>query len=165
MILGMSTATFTALHVLISVVGIVSGLIVLFGWLTGKRFDGLTATFLVTTALTSITGFFFPFEHLSPGLIVGIISLVLLAVAVPALYAFHLVGYWRPVYVIAAAMALYLNVFVLVVQLFEKVSALKELAPTQKEPPFLIAQISVLLLFVVLTALAAKRFRVVSSVA
>ena len=165
MILGMSTATFTTLHVLISVIGIGSGLIVLLGWLTGKRFDGPTAIFLITTALTSITGFFFPFEHLSPGLIVGIISLLLLAIAIPALYAFHLAGYWRPVYVIAAAMALYLNIFVLVVQLFEKVSALKELAPTQKEPPFLIAQISVFLLFVVLTALATKRFRVVSSAA
>ena len=160
MILGMSTATYTLIHVLISLVGIGSGLIVMFGLLTRKRLDGVTAIFLIATVLTSVTGFGFPNEHLTPGLKVGIISLVLLAVAIPARYLFRMAGAWRGIYVVTAAMALYLNVFVLVVQSFEKVPALKALAPTQKEPPFLVAQLTVLLLFAVLTILAAKKFRI-----
>ncbi len=160
MILGMSTATYTFVHVLISLVEIGSGLIVMFGFLTGKRLDGLTAVFLATTALTSVTGFGFPFDHLLPSHKVGIISLVILAIAIPARYVFHLAGAWRATYVIGAAMALYLNVFVLVVQLFEKVPALKELAPTQKEAPFLVAQTLVLLIFIGLTILSAKRFHI-----
>jgi hypothetical protein len=158
MILGMSTATFTLLHVLISLVGIGSGLVVVLGLLTGKRLDGWTATFFITTALTSISGFGFPFDHLLPSHIVGIISLVLLALAIPARYIFHLSGSWRWIYVIGSVLALYLNVFVLVVQCFEKVPALKALAPTQKEPPFLIAQVLVLLIFITLTAFASVRF-------
>jgi hypothetical protein len=158
MILGMSTATYTFLHVLISLIGIGSGLIVMYGWLAGKRLDSLTAIFLITTALTSITGFGFPFTHLLPSHKVGIISLVLLAIAIPARYLFRMSGAWRSIYVVSAAMALYLNVFVLVVQSFEKVPPLRALAPTQKEPPFLIAQLVVLLVFVVLTIFAAKRF-------
>ena len=158
MILGMSTATYTLLHVVISLVGIGSGLIVMFGFLTGKRLDGLNALFLLTTALTSATGFGFPFEHLLPSHKVGILSLVVLAVAVPARYVCHLAGAWRKVYVVAASLALYLNVFVLVVQGFLKVPALKVLAPTQSEPPFLIAQLVVLVVFVGLTILSAKRF-------
>jgi hypothetical protein len=160
MILGMSTATFTFLHVAISLVGIASGLVVMFGLLTGKRLDGLTAVFLATTVLTSVTGFGFPFGQLLPAHKVGIISLVVLAIAIPARYVFHLSGAWRWIYVIAAATALYLNVFVLIVQLFEKVPALRALAPTQKEPPFLVAQVVVLLVFVALTILAAKRFHI-----
>jgi len=158
MILGMSTATYTLLHVLISLVGIVSGLIVMYGFLTGKRLDGLTAVFLTTTVLTSVTGFGFPFEHLLPSHKVGIISLLILAVAIPARYVFHLAGKWRAVYVVGAATALYLNVFVLVVQSFLKVPALKALAPTQKEPPFLVAQMLVLLIFATLTVFATVRF-------
>jgi hypothetical protein len=160
MILGMSTATFTFLHVVISLIGIGSGLAIVCGFLAGKRYDGMTAIFLVTTVLTSVTGFGFPTEHLLPSHKVGIISLVLLAIAIPARYIFHLAGAWRATYVVAAAMALYLNVFVLVVQLFEKVSALRALAPTQKEPPFLIAQLLVLAIFIGLTILSAKRFHV-----
>lgn len=160
MILSMSTATYTFLHVLISLVGIGSGLIVMFGFLTGKRLDGMTAIFLVTTLVTSLSGFGFPFDHLLPSHIVGIISLVMLAIAIPARYIFHLAGAWRTTYVIGASIALYLNVFVLVAQLFEKVPALKALAPTQKEPPFLVAQLLVLGLFIVLTILSAKRFHI-----
>ncbi len=160
MTLGMSTATYTFLHVLISLVGIGSGLIVMFGLLTGKRLDGLTAVFLATTVLTSVTGFGFPFEQLLPPHKVGIISLVILAVAIPARYVFHLVGAWRWIYVVGAATALYLNVFVLIVQAFLKEPALKALAPTQKEPPFLVAQLVVLMLFVGLTILAVKRFHI-----
>jgi hypothetical protein len=162
MILGMSVATYTFLHVLISLIGIGSGFIVMFGFLTGKRFAGLTAVFLLTTVLTSLTGFGFPFDHLLPSHKVGILSLVVLAVAIPARYVFHLDGSWRWIYVVGASTALYLNVFVLIVQGFLKVPALKALAPTQSEPPFLVAQLLVLLLFVGLTILAAKRFRVAS---
>jgi hypothetical protein len=160
MILGMSTATYTFLHVLISLVGIGSGLVVMFGFLTGKRLDGLTAAFLITTVLTSVSGFGFPFDHLLPAHIVGIISLVILAVAIPARYMFHLAGSWRWIYVIGATTALYLNVFVLVVQAFMKVPALKALAPTQTEPPFLVAQSVVLVVYLSLTVLAAKRFHI-----
>ena len=158
--LGMSLATFTFLHVLISLIGIGTGLAVMYGFLRGYRMDLLTAAFLVTTALTSITGFGFPFTQLLPSHKVGMISLVLLAAAIPARYVFHLSGPWRLTYVVTAAMALYLNCFVLVVQLFMKVPALKVLAPTQKESPFLVAQLMVLALFVGLTIVAAKRFRV-----
>jgi hypothetical protein len=160
MILGMTTATYTFLHVLMSLVGIGSGLVVMFGFLTGKRLDSLTAVFLITTVLTSVSGFGFPFDHLLPAHIVGIISLVILAVAIPARYVFHLAGSWRWIYVIGATTALYLNVFVLVVQLFMKVPALKALAPTQTEPPFLLAQSVVLVVYLGLTVLATKRFHI-----
>ncbi|MGD1024698.1 MAG: hypothetical protein ABR880_18070 [Candidatus Sulfotelmatobacter sp.] len=158
MILGMSTATYTFLHVLISLIGIGSGLIVMVGLLTGKRLDGLTAVFLTATVLTSVSGFGFPFDHLLPSHILGIISLVVLAVTIPARYVFHFAGAWRGTYVVGAAIALYFNVFVLIAQLFMKVPALKALAPTGKEPPFLIAQLTVMAIFIALTILAAKRF-------
>jgi len=158
MILGMSTATYTFLHVLISLIGIGSGLVVMFGFITGTRLDNLTAVFLTTTVLTSVTGFGFPFDHLLPSHILGIISLVVLAIAIPARYVFNLADSLRWIYVVGASMALYLNVFVLIAQLFMKVPALKALAPTQSEPPFLVAQLLVLLVFVGLTILAAKRF-------
>ncbi len=160
MILGMSTATYTFLHVLISLVGIGSGLIVMYGFLNGKRLDGMNSLFLITTVLTSVTGFGFPFDHLLPSHKVGIISLVVLTIAILARYAFHLAGSWRWIYVVTASIALYLNVFVLVVQSFMKVPALNALAPTQTEPPFLVAQIVVMLIFIGLTILAVKRFRV-----
>jgi len=159
-ILGMSTSTYTLVHVLISLVGIGSGLVVVFGLLAGKRLEGWTALFLVTTVATSVTGFGFPFDHLLPSHKVGIISLIVLAVAIPARYAFHLAGAWRWIYVVAAVIALYLNVFVLIVQSFEKVPTLKAMAPTQSEPPFLIAQLVVMALFIVLATFAVKRFRV-----
>jgi hypothetical protein len=160
MILGMPASTYTFLHVLISLIGIGSGLMVMYGFLVGKRLGGINAIFLVTTVLTSVTGFPFPAPHLLPSHIVGVISLVLLAIAIPARYVFRLGGGWWRTYVITAAMALYLNVFVLVVQLFEKVPALKALAPTQKEPPFLIAQVAVMLVFIGLTYLSARRSHV-----
>lgn|SRR6267378_105773 len=165
MILGMSLQTFTFVHVLLSLVGIGSGFIVLYGLLTGKRLDGWTALFLVTTVATSATGFLFPVEHLLPSHIVGIISLVVLAVAILARYVFHLAGAWRLIYVIGAVVALYFNCFVGVVQAFLKVAALKALAPTQKEPPFLVAQLLVLAIFVGLGIVSAKRFRGASMLA
>ncbi|MGD0760742.1 MAG: hypothetical protein ABR921_17730 [Candidatus Sulfotelmatobacter sp.] len=155
----MSLATFTLVHVVISLVGIVSGLLVLYGLIKGKRFDGATAIFLATTVLTSLTGFLFPFTHLLPSHIVGIISLVVLAVAILARYALHLVGSWRSIYVVSSVLALYLNVFVLVVQSFLKIPAVHALAPTQKEPPFLIVQLIVLAIFIVLGIFAVKGFR------
>src|SRR5229473_2338940 len=159
MILGMTTATYTLIHVLISLVGIGSGAVVMYGLLGGKRLDRWTALFLATTVLTSVTGFGFPFDHLLPSHKVAIISLVALAIAIVARYPLHLAGTWRRTYVISAAIALYLNTFVLVVQSFEKVPALKALAPTQKEPPFAIAQGTVLVAFIVLTIFAVKGFR------
>jgi hypothetical protein len=157
MVFGMSLATYTNLHVAISLIGIGSGLIVLFGLINGKRLDRWTGLLLFTTVLTSVTGYGFPFTHLPPSHIVGAISLV--ALAIIGRYTLHLAGGWRRTYVISAAIALYLNVFVLVVQSFEKVPALHALAPSQKEPPFAIAQVLVMALFIVLTIFAAKGFR------
>jgi hypothetical protein len=159
MIWGLSTSTFTLVHVLLSLVGIVAGLVVMFGLVAGKRLDGWTVVFLATTVATSVTGFGFPFDHLLPSHKVGIVSLLVLPVAIAARYAFHMTGAWRRIYVISAAVALYLNIFVLVVQLFLKVPALKAIAPTQKEPPFAIAQVVVLAVFAWLAVLAARRFR------
>jgi|SRR5208282_5599284 len=160
MILGMTTSTFTLIHVLLSLAGIGTGFIVAYGLLTGKRLDGWTAIFLATTVLTSHTGFLFPVEHILPSHIVGIISLVVLAIAIVARYALHLSNAWRWIYVVCAVLALYLNSFVAVVQSFLKVPALKALAPTQKEPPFLVAQLAVMAVFIVLGILSVKRFHV-----
>ena len=158
MIFGMTTATFTLVHVVLSLVGIFSGLVVTFGLITGKRFDGWTAMFLVTTVATSATGFAFPTDHLLPSQVVGTISLVVLAVAIVARYALHLASVWRRIYVVTAVLALYLNFFVLVVQSFLKVPALNALAPTQSEPPFLVAQVVVMAAFITLGVLAWRRF-------
>jgi hypothetical protein len=158
MILGMSVATFTTFHTVLSLVGIVAGLIVMLGMFGSKRFPGLTALFLATTVLTSVTGYFFPRDHILPSHIVGAISLVMLAIAIFALYSRHLQGAWRWIYVVTASVALYLNVFVGVVQSFLKVPAVNALAPTQSEPPFLIAQCVVLLLFIVLAVVALRSF-------
>ena len=157
MILGMTTFTFV--HVVISLVGIFSGLVTVFGMIAGKRLDGWTGLFLVMTVLTSVTGFMFPYHGFTPAIGVGILSLVALAMAIVARYRRHLVGGWRRTYVISAVIALYLNVFVLVVQLFEKVPVLHAMAPKGSEPPFLITQAIVMVIFVVLGILAAKKFR------
>ena len=156
--LGMSLSTFTTVHVIISLAGIGSGFIVIFGMLSAKRLNGWTALFLLTTVLTSVTGFGFPFTHVTPGHKVGVISLVVLLIAILARYSFHMAGKWRSIYVVTAIIAEYLNVFVLVVQGFEKVPALRALAPTQSEPPFLAAQLVVMALFIVLTIFAVKKF-------
>jgi hypothetical protein len=150
---------FTLVHVAISLIGIASGLRVTYGFLTAKRLDGWTATFLTSTVLTSVTGFLFPFHGLLASHLVGGISLVILALAIFARYRRKLAGAWGMRYVIAAMVALYLNVFVLVVQLFEKIPRLEVLAPTQSEAPFVVTQIFVLAIFVALTVLAAIRFR------
>lgn len=157
MILGMPTFTFV--HVVLSLIGILSGLVAMFGMFGGKRLDGWTAIFLVSTVLTSVTGFLFPFHGFLPSYGVGIVSVLVLAVAIAARYAFHLAGGWRRTYVVTAMIALYLNVFVLVAQLFLKVPALKAMAPTQSAPPFLVSQLVVMVLFVALTIAAAIKFR------
>ena len=159
MVFGMTLATYTLVHVVISLAGIGSGLMVLYGLLKGRRLAGWTGLFLATTVATSVTGFGFPVEHFLPSHGVGIISLVALAIAILALYNFRLAGGWRKTYVICSVLALYLNCFVAVVQSFEKIAPLRELAPTQSEPPFAIAQLAVLGLFVALGITAAKRFR------
>ncbi len=150
---------YTLIHVIISLVAIFSGFVVMFGLIAGKRLDGWTALFLTTTVLTSVTGFFFPVHHFTPAHTLGIISLLVLGLAIYARYTFHLAGGWRKTYVITAMIALYLNVFVLIVQSFEKVPSLHALAPTQSEPPFKITQLVTLILFIVLTAAATMRFR------
>jgi hypothetical protein len=159
MILGMSTHTYTLIHVLISLVGIGSGFVVMYGLVMRKRLDGWNALFLTATVLTSVTGFGFPITQATPPIKLGIMSLAVLAIAIVARYAKHLTGAWRKTYVISAALALYFNFFVLVVQSFEKVPVLKAAAPTQKEAPFAVAQVAVLVLFIALTILAVKRFR------
>ena len=155
--LGMTP--FTLVHVILSLIGILTGFVAVFGMISGKRLDGWTAIFLLTTALTSITGFFFPFHAVTPGIIIGIISLVVLAVAIPARYVRHFAGGWRKTYAITATIALYLNVFVLVTQLFMKAPALHAMAPKGFEPPFLVSQIIVMAVFVVLAIAAAIKFQ------
>jgi hypothetical protein len=158
MILGMSIPAFTMLHVVISLIAIVAGLVVLAAMLRSNHNSGLTGIFLLTTVLTSMTGFLFPTSGFTPAQAFGYLSLVLLAIALAALYAFHLAGAWRWIYVATAVTSLYLNCFVLIVQMFQKLPALHALAPNQAEPPFQIAQGLLLLAFVVLGVLAARRF-------
>jgi len=159
MMLGMPVAAFTLLHVIISLVGIAAGAVCVFGLLRGRLERGWTGLFLALTALTDLTGYLFhPFAG-SPAEIVGFISLAALLLAGFALYGKHLAGHWRFAYVASALFSLYLNCFVLVIQAFGKIEALKALAPTQKEPPFLIVQAMLLLAFIALGWFATRRFR------
>jgi hypothetical protein len=159
MILGMSIPEFTLLHVVITLIAIGSGLIAVGGMFAAHRLPGTSALFLFTTVLTSVTGFLFPIHGFTPALGVGIVSCVILLVALFAYYGRRLIGAWRWIYVVTAIAALYLNVFVLVVQSFVKVAALNALAPTQSEPPFAIAQLAVLAIFIVIGLIAAVTFR------
>jgi hypothetical protein len=167
MVLGMSLANFTMVHVIISLIGIVSGIIVMFGMLGSKRMPGLTAIFLLSTILTSATGFGFPFTQLLPSHMIGILSLVLLAIACIALYAMRLAGPWRWIYVVTALASLYLNVFVGVIQAFLKIPTLHALAPSvpPSEPPFAVIQGLVLLFFVIVIIGAWRRFRPTAALA
>lgn len=159
MILGMSLAVFTLVHTVISFVAIGLGLVAMYGIVTSNRMPSVTAWFLALTILVSVTGFFFPFTTLLPSHITGIISLVLLAIAVLALYNFKLSGKWRAAYIVTALLSLWLNVFVLIVQLFVKFPAFQSLAPKQTEPPFLIVQVATLAFFVVMIFLGIRKFR------
>jgi len=158
MIAGMSSSAFTTLHVVLSLIGIATGLVVAAGMFGSKRLDGWTTIFLATTILTSVTGYFFPVDRILPSHVVGALSLVVLAVATVSFYRYRLGGASRGVYVITALIALYLNVFVLVAQGFLKVPALKALAPTQSEPPFVVAQGLVLVAFVAIIIGAFRSF-------
>jgi hypothetical protein len=157
--MSIGLAAFTLFHVALSLVGIATGFVVVYGLLTGRRLDGWTAVFLATTVATSVTGYFFPVHHFMPSHAVGILSLLVLAVAIVARYRRHLAGNWRWIYVVGAMIGLYLNFFVLIVQSFAKVPALKALAPTQSEPLFKVTQLVALGAFVALTIVAAIRFR------
>ena len=156
MILGMSLATFTMVHVIISLIAIAAGLVVMFGMFGSKRMPGLTATFLAFTVVTSASGFLFSpslFEKLSPGHVIGIISLVLLAIACLALYGMKLAGAWRWIYALTALLSLYLNVFVLVIQSFLNLPALRALVPSS------VVQGSVLVFFVAVIIGVICRYR------
>ena len=161
MMLGLSLSAVTTLHVVISLVGIVTGLIVLSGLFKSQSMPGMTAIFLITTILTNVTGFMFPFEKLLPSHIIAILSLILLAIACIALYSMKLSGAWRSIYVITAITSLYLNIFVLVIQSFLKIGFLHALAPSvpPSEPPFAIVQGVVLVLFVIAGIAAVRRYR------
>jgi hypothetical protein len=152
--------TFTLIHVVLSLVGIVAGLVVVGGLMAGMRFDGWTGVFLATTLLTNVTGFGFPFATVLPSHIVGAISLVVLTVAIAARYWKQLAGGWGGVFVVAAVVALYLSVFVLVAQFFTKIPALIALAPTQGSPAFVISQFIALVLFILLGRAAVRGFRI-----
>ena len=158
MILGIPLPTFTALHVAIGLVAIVSGFVALLvGPLGSRKAAALTALFLATTLATSVTGFMFPFTRLGFGHITGALTLVALVPTLLALYRYRLAGPWRRVYAIGAAVALYLNVFIAVLQAFGKMTALQPLAPTPAAPPLLATQLVVMALFVALFLLAGKR--------
>jgi hypothetical protein len=151
--------TITLGHTVISIVAIAAGLVVVGGLIAGVRIDGWTGIFLVTTVLTNVTGFFFPFTHLLASHWIGIISLIILPVVIAARYWKHLVGPWCGIYVVGSVVVLYLNFFILIVQLFRRTPALLVAAPKQTEPPFVLTQLLVLALFVWLGFAAFRRFR------
>lgn len=161
MILGMDTQTFTFFHVALSLLGIASGLVLLFfGFLQNRVLRISILIFLVTTILTSLTGFAFPNSHVTPGIILGILSMITLAIASTAMYIGKLAGRWRATFVITSQVSLYFNMFVLIAQLFEHVPALHKFAPTGSGPVFGVAQLILLVAFIWLTVRAVKRFRV-----
>lgn len=158
MILGMSVHAFTLLHVVLSLAGIATGLVAIFS-LARNQLSGVTGFFLATTALTDITGFLFPFHGVTPAIILGVLSMIVLLLAAIALYGGKLAGIWRGTYVVSASLALYFNVFVLFAQLFAKVPALKAIAPTQSSPAFGGTQLVVLVAFIVLAIQSFRGFR------
>jgi len=158
MILGLNLAQFTFLHVFLSLVGIATGIFLIFGFLNSLRLSILTSLFFVTTILTSVTGFFYPFKGVTPGIVLGVLSLIALLLAIVALYVKKLEGIWRPTYVVTICLAFYFNFFVLVAQAFAKVPALHSFAPKQASPGFALAQAVVLLVFILLTIRSVKKF-------
>jgi hypothetical protein len=158
MILGMKTVQFVLLHVYVSLVGIAAGFFLVYGLLTARRLRILTALFFVTTTLTSLTGFLFPFKGMTPGIVLGILSLIALALAIVGLYVKKLAGPWRGIYVVSAMVAFYFNFFVLIAQSFAKVPELNAVAPSQASPGFGLTQLGVLIVFILLTVRALKRF-------
>ena len=159
MILGLSTATFIQIHVVLSLVAIGTGLIAAFGLLTSRRLPIATAAFLSATALTSLTGFLFPYHGMTPAIEIGLLSMVILFLAAIARYRRGLAGAWRHTYIVSAMIALYLNVLILVVQIFSKLPPLTARTPRQFGLLFKLTELAVLLAFVVATYFALKRFR------
>jgi len=159
MILGLSITTYTLLHTVLSLLGIVAGLVVAGALASGTRLDRWAAVFVVTTVLANASGFGFPFVKLLPSHIVGAVSLMVLAAVIVADYVKHLAGAWRATYAVGVVLATYLNVFVLVAQLFKRIPVLFLLAPTQSEPPFALTQALVVLLFVWLGVAAVRGAR------
>lgn len=164
-ILGLSLSAFTTLHVAISIIGIAAGLVVLRGFIASHPMRAVTLLFLVTTVLTSITGFLFPYHGVTPAIVIGIISMVVLLAAILARYAFQMAGPWRWIYVVSSVVALWFNVFVFIVQSFEKIPALHQLAPTGTELPFKAVQLAVLAAFIALGYLSVRKFHVAPAVA
>jgi hypothetical protein len=158
MILGISLVQFTYLHVFLSLVGIGAGIFLIFGLLTSRRLSIITALFLTTTLFTSLTGFLFPFKGVTPGIIVGALSTLVLLLAIYALYVKQLAGVWRSVYVVSACLAFYFNFFVLIAQSFDKVPTLHAAAPTMSSPVFGVTQIALLVIFILLTVRAVKKY-------
>jgi hypothetical protein len=158
MVLGLSLSAFTVIHVIISLIAIAAGFVVFYELLASKRLGAWNSLFLAATLLTSVTGFMFPLSGPTPAVVTGILSMIVLAIALFAFYARHLSGAWRAIYVVTALIALWFNAFVGVVQAFQKIGALSALAPTQSEPPFLFAQAGLLVLFVIFGFLAVRRF-------
>ncbi len=158
MMLGLSLSAFTWFHTALSLVALVAGFVVVYGLLAGHRYNGWIAFFLLTAVLTSVTGFGFPFDKLLPSHIIGMVSLAVLAISILALYVFHASGAWRWIFAVSAVIGLYLDAFVAVAQAFLKIPVLTALAPTQSEPPFLIVQGVLLVVFVLLAIMAALKF-------
>jgi len=158
MVLGMTLPVFTYVHVALSLIGILSGIVVVLGMMRSMRLNKITALFLITTVLTSLTGFLFPFHGVTPGIVLGVLSLIVLLIAILARHRFHMLGAWRWIYVVSSVIALWFNVFVLIAQLFQKVPILHSHAPTGSEPPFLVSQVTVMLLFIILGTYAVRGF-------
>jgi hypothetical protein len=150
---------YTIIHTLIGLVAIFTGLVILGAMLFGSRANGWTKWFLITAVATTVTGFLFPFHGVTPAIILGIITVPVLAITIYARYSRRLAGAWRWIYVVGAVMSLYFNLFVLVVQAFEKVPALHAIAPTQTESPFKLTQFVVLVASISLAIVAVIRFR------
>jgi hypothetical protein len=163
MVFGISLSAYTVIHVVISLIAIIAGFVAVIEMSAGRPLGGWNTIFLWTTIATSVTGFGFPISGVTPAIVVGVISLVILAVALLALSVQRLMGAWRWIYVVCAIAALELNVFVLIVQSFQKLEVLKALAPTQSEPPFQIAQVAALVVLIVLAVVAVRRFRPVTA--
>jgi len=158
MLQSLHVMQFTYLHVFLSVVGLGAGVFVVIGFFSSKKFSILTSTFIVSTFLTSLSGFLFPFHGVSPGIVLGVLSIIVLFVAIYALYARKMAGVWRTTYVISACVALYFNFFVLVAQAFDKVRVLHSIAPSQTSPGFAISEVAVLVLFILITIRSVQKF-------
>jgi hypothetical protein len=158
MILGLSLAQFTFQHVVLSLLGIAAGFFMMFGFLTSRQLRMMTALFFLATAGTSLSGFLFPNKTVTPAIVLGVLSIIALALALFAQNVKKLTGAWRAVYVISVCAAFYFNFFVLIAQLFAKVPALKAIAPAPTSPAFGIAQLALLAIFVLLTTRAVKKY-------